>query len=244
MSHKTKKNVQPSLTIILPVYNEERTIEKVLKKVISLNIDNYETIVVNDASSDDSLKIIEKIAKEKTKNNCTLKILNHKTNKGKGAGIKTALSQAKGLYVVMQDADLEYNPKDIEKLLNSAVKNNYDVIYGSRFLGNVYDMPKMNYLANKFYNFLIRSLYHVKITDMHTCFKMVKTDIMLSFKMKSNGFEYATELVSKVLKKGLVIHELPIDYYGRTKKEGKKINYKDGLECVYMIFKYKFSKNI
>jgi glycosyltransferase involved in cell wall biosynthesis len=240
MNNKNK----PILTIMVPVYNEEKTIEEVLNNVFNLPLDNYEILIVDDASNDKSLKIIREIEKRQHAKNYTLTILKHPDNRGKGAVIKTALKHAKGKYFVVQDADLEYNPDDIVKLLQTALKHNYKVVYGSRFLGKIQKMPKPNYYANKSYNLLIRKLYHVDITDMHTCFKMVQTETIKGFGMHSTGFDYATELVSKILKNGIVIHEVPINYYGRTKKDGKKIGYKDGVNCIYKIIQYRFSKEI
>jgi glycosyltransferase involved in cell wall biosynthesis len=232
---------QPDLSIVIPVYNEAKTIKKILSKVLSLPIKNYEVVVVDDASDDDSLKIVESIKANHDTSKCGITIVKHAENRGKGAAIKSSLKYAKGKYFVVQDADLEYDPNDIVRLLNVALKNDHEVVYGSRFKGTIKNMAKPNYYANKFYNFLVRRLYDTSITDMHTCFKMVKTNLMIEFNMQSEGFDYATELISKILKKGINIVEEPISFDGRTKKEGKKINYRDGIDCTYQIFKYKFS---
>jgi glycosyltransferase involved in cell wall biosynthesis len=229
---------------MVPVYNEENTLEVVLNKVLSLNIDTYEVLIVDDASSDNSSNIIKKIVKSHDNKRVLLKAYRHPKNRGKGAGIKTALLNASGNYFVVHDADLEYDPNDIGKLLKVAYSSKLPVVYGSRFLGDIKNMPKPNYYGNQFYNKLIRALYGVKITDMHTCYKMVKTEIIKDLDMKSEGFDYATELISKLLKKGFPIHEEPIMFNGRNKKAGKKINYKDGIDCTYKIFKYKLQKNL
>ncbi len=242
VSNKSKTR-QVDLTIVVPVYNEKKTIEDVLRKVFLLSIENYEVIIVNDASKDESLSLIRGVIKSE-KPKCKVQILEHGKNRGKGAAIKTALQHSSGLYFVVQDADLEYNPKDIEKILDTAITNKYEVVYGSRFLGDISNMPKPNYYANKIYNILIRKLYNVNVTDMHTCFKMIKTKTMQGFNMRSEGFDYATELISKILKAGIPMNEVPISFNGRTKKEGKKISYKDGIDCVYKIIKYRFSDTI
>jgi glycosyltransferase involved in cell wall biosynthesis len=229
-----------SLTILIPVFNEERTVEKILQRTSSLPIDNYEIIVVNDASSDKSEELIQNFCNNFKPRNPSIKLITHSKNRGKGAGIKTALEKASGEYFVVQDADLEYDPKDIKSLIDYAKKNKSIAVYGSRFKGVIKNMPKPNYYANRLYNFILRRLYPTDITDMHTCYKMVKTETLKSVKMQAEGFEYATELVSKLLKRKIVINEVPISFNGRTKKQGKKINFTDGVECLKDLFKYRF----
>jgi len=237
---KTTKSKRPELTILVPVYNEQKTLSRILKSVTSLPIDSYEVIIVDDASTDKSPQIIETFLKNFRSEKVTIQTHRHPKNRGKGGGIQTGLKHAKGDYFVIQDADLEYNPKDITPLLRAAQENNYEVIYGSRFLGDIKTMPKANYYANKMYNILLRRLYKTEITDMHTCYKMVRTKLMKSLGMSANGFDYATELVSKLLRKGVEIHELPISFKGRTKKEGKKIDVMDGLECTYKLLRFRY----
>lgn len=235
----------PLLTILIPVYNEEKTIQKVLEKVTTLPIERYEVLVVDDASKDRSKEIIEAFKKKfKNGSSVQLRVHSHVKNRGKGAGIKTGLEHAQGEYFIIQDADLEYDPKDIPPLLTEAYTHDRPVVYGSRFLGDIKGMAKANYYANRFYNFFLRRLYKTSITDMHTCYKMVKTDIIRDLGMGSEGFGYATELVSKLLKRGIEIHEQPITFHGRTKKEGKKIGIADGIDCTYMILKYRFSRQV
>jgi glycosyltransferase involved in cell wall biosynthesis len=238
------RTARPLLSILVPVYNEENTLKKILTKVTTLPIEPYEVIVVDDASQDSSAAIIEKFAQTFKKKGVRLKTQTHNKNKGKGAGMHTALKEAEGVYFVIQDADLEYDPSDIPTLLTKAVECDLPVVYGSRFLGTIASMPKANYYANQFYNFLLRRLYNTSITDMHTCYKMVKTDLLRDLNMTSEGFGYATELVSKLLKRGIVISEEPISFKGRTKKEGKKIGLKDGIDCTNMIIKYKLSNRV
>ena len=238
------KQTKPLLSILVPVYNEEKTIRQILERVTSLPIDRYEVLVVNDASRDGSLVIINDFAKTFQRPSVTLRVFSHEKNRGKGAGIKTALLHAQGEYFVVQDADLEYDPADIPSLLSYAHVHHSDVVYGSRFKGSIENMPRPNYAANKFYNFVLRRLYSTSVTDMHTCYKMIKTKILRSYNMNAEGFGYATELVSKVLRQGLVINEVPIKYNGRSKKDGKKIGVKDGLDCVYMIVKYRMGKGL
>jgi glycosyltransferase involved in cell wall biosynthesis len=234
------KNKLPQLSILVPVYNEEKTLLKILKATTSIDIGRYEVIVVDDASTDGTGMIIEKFKKGFKSKNVTLSTFKHLRNLGKGAGIQTGLKHAKGEYFVVQDADLEYNPRDIPPLLKEAQINNYDVVYGSRFLGDIKSMPRANYYANVGYNIILRILYRTSVTDMHTCYKMVRTSLFKELKMSSNGFDYATELISKLLRKGYEIHEVPISFVGRTKHEGKKIDILDGVECAYKLLSFRF----
>ena len=229
----------PIITILVPVYNEEKTIYSVLNKVTKLPLDNYEVIVVNDGSTDRSNEIISNFIDSFDNKKVDIKYIKHDKNHGKGAGIKTGLLNAKGKYFTIQDADLEYDPTAIPKLVKKAVDNDLDVVYGSRFLGNIKNMPLANFYANRFYNFLLRRFYNTKITDMHTCYKMVNTKLLKDLKIEANGFNYAPELVSKLLLREIEIVEVPINFNGRTKAEGKKIGIKDGFECVNLLFKYK-----
>lgn len=230
------------LTILVPVYNEDKTLKSVLEELLHLPIKSYEVIIVDDGSVDSSSQIIKKFIRVNKSSKVIIKYYKHTYNRGKGATIKTALKHSDGEYFVIHDADLEYNPTDIPSLLDRAFYDNVPVVYGSRFLGEINNMPKVNYVANKFYNFMIRRLYPTTLTDMHTCYKMVDTGIIKELKMTAEGFDYATELVSKLLKQGYKIAEVPIRFDGRSRKEGKKINFKDGVMCFYKIISYRFKK--
>jgi glycosyltransferase involved in cell wall biosynthesis len=237
-----RSQTAPLLSIMVPVYNEEKTLLEVLSTVTKLPISLYQVIVIDDASKDTSADIIKKFQKNFRSKSVILDVHTHPKNKGKGAAIQTALKQAKGQYFVIHDADLEYDPTEIPPLLDYAIQDNLDVVYGSRFLGNPKCMPTLNYYANRTYNWMLRHLYSTKITDMHTCYKMVKTSLLKQLNITSNGFDYAPELVSKILRRGIEVNELPISYSGRNKSEGKKINYKDGFQCVYILVSYRFNK--
>lgn len=197
-------------------------------------------IIVDDASQDGSSRIIAEFKEAMKRENVEVVIFTHASNRGKGAALRTALRAAKGEFSVVQDADLEYDPRDIPRLLQEAVEGGHQVVYGSRFLGKISGMSLPNYVANKSYNALLRHLYDTEITDMHTCYKMVRTDLLKRLKLTASGFDYATELVSKLLKRGVRIHEVPIDFQGRTKREGKKIDMLDGVECAYKLVRYRF----
>lgn len=227
------------LTILVPVYNEEKSLPLLLKKLAAIKLERrLQVIIVNDGSTDKSADIIKKWAKQKY--TFSVESVTHPKNKGKGAGIQTGLAHAKGKYFVIQDGDLEYNPADIPKLLEGALQEDAPVVYGSRFLGSIKTMPTANYLANRFYNLLIQILYGVKMTDMHTCYKMIRTDLFKSLNIHSQGFGYAPEVISKLLRIKTPVMELPISYRGRSVKDGKKINVRDGFECLGQLLKYRF----
>jgi glycosyltransferase involved in cell wall biosynthesis len=236
----SKRTEGPDITILIPVYNEEKTLRTVLDSVSRINISRYEVIIVDDASNDRSPKIIKEFIDTFKSSNVKVLHFRHKVNMGKGAGIQTGMKHASGRYFIIQDADLEYDPRYIPKLLRFAMKNDLDAVYGSRFLGKIEGMARANYIANRFYNTLLRLLYGVKITDMHTCYKMVRTSLLKDVGMSANGFDYATELISKLLSRGVVVHELPINFKGRTKEEGKKIDVMDGVECLYKLIRFKY----
>lgn len=232
------------VTILVPVYNEEATLQKLLGQLGSIKLKRKaQILIVNDGSADKSQAIIDRWAKKTSKPNFAIEAIEHPKNRGKGAAIQTGLSKAKGTYFVIQDADLEYNPSDIPKLLDVAFESDAPVVYGSRFLGDIKNMPKANYAANRFYNLLLRVLYGVKITDMHTCYKMIRTDLFKELDIHSEGFGYAPEVISKLLKRDIPILEVPISYNGRNAQQGKKINAADGVECLWQLLRYRFSRS-
>lgn len=230
------------LTILIPVYNEENTLAEILRRTTVLPIERYEVIVVDDASSDKSPQIINDFENKFHSESVELITVRHSKNQGKGSAIQTAIKLAQGSYFVIQDADLEYFPEDLPKLLEKASSQGLPVVYGSRFKGEINGMPMPNFYANRFYNFLLRRMYRTSITDMHTCYKLVETNLMRRLEITSNGFGYATELVSKILRNNLPIHEAPIRFNGRTKKDGKKIDVMDGIECTAKLLHLRFSR--
>jgi glycosyltransferase involved in cell wall biosynthesis len=225
------------LSILVPVYNEKATIEEALARLEKLEGFSYELIVVEDFSTDGTREWLEAWSK-RSKGQPTIKLIAHDHNQGKGAAIRTGLRVATGRYFVVQDADLEYDPSELGALMN-ATKNSR-VVYGSRFLGSIEGMHPANYWANRFYNFLLRLLYGVKLTDMHTCYKLLETELLRDLDLQSEGFDYATEVISKLLLRHEKIVEVPISFHGRTVAEGKKIGWNDGWECVLKLFQYRF----
>ena len=226
------------LSVLIPIYNEKDTILEILKRIDSVDLSDIsfkkEIIIVDDGSSDGTREVLKGLENK-------YKIIYHSKNQGKGAAIKTGLKQASGDYVIIQDADLEYDPKDYKKLLTTALENKAEVVYGSRRLN-----PKNKYSHLSFYmgglllNWLARVLYGIKITDESTCYKLFKTETIKAIPLKCERFEFCPEITAKVAKRKIRIYEVPIEYYPRNKEEGKKIKWRDGFEALWVLIKYKF----
>lgn len=228
------------LSIIIPVFNEEKTIGEVLIKVGGALSPGYvkEIIVVNDASTDNSLKILKGLQKK-----YKFRLLVHEKNKGKGAGIKTALQVATGNLVLTQDADLEYDPRDYKILLSGYSKNS-PIVYGSRNLGVRLGKAQIGYLLCHIAGLCLTSihnlLYGSEITDLNTGYKLFRTDIIKRANLQVDGFAFCHEVTAKVLKMGYKIKEVPIHYSPRSYSEGKKVKVKDGLLDLWTTIKYRF----
>ena len=228
------------LSIIIPVYNEINTIEKVLEKIDSLVLNDYhkQVIVVDDFSCDGTREYLKDIKSKKP----DYTILFHNENRGKGRAIRTGLKQVKGEYTIIQDADLEYNPRNIPRLLNHARKNNLEVVYGSRRLNKSNDQHSsiLYFLGGIFLSLFTNILYKTKITDEPTCYKLIKTDLLKSFNLICEGFEFCPEVTSKIALRRIEIHEIPINYYPRKRKDGKKINWTDGMKAIRTLIRWRF----
>jgi len=229
------------LSIIIPVYNEKNTIQELLKKVESADIGNVEKeiIIIEDHSTDGSHELLAGL-KDK------YKIIYHDKNYGKGRALRTGFAAAKGDVIVVQDADLEYNPDDFKAMLAEMSKTGGQVVYGSRRLQHSYFKSRHSghifALGGIFLTWLCNFLYDIEITDESTCYKMFKTDLLKSFDLKCERFEFCPEITAKIAKRGIKIHEVPINYSPRHKGEGKKINWPDGLEAIWTLLKYRFIK--
>lgn len=223
------------LSIIIPCYNEEKNITKILKKVNDVKLSNIkkEIIVIDDCSTDNSKKILEENKK------MIQKILFHENNMGKGAALRTGIKNATGDFIIIQDADLEYDPNEYEKLLKPLINDECDVVYGSRFKNKKYKGYISNILANRFLTNLSNIFTHYKLTDMETCYKVFKSDIIKNIDLNENRFGFEPEVTSKLSKVKAKIIEVQIKYNPRTKDEGKKIGIKDGLRAIYCILKYR-----
>jgi len=231
MEAKTMK-----VSILIPVYNEVKTFMDVLELVLNLPI-TKEILVVDDFSTDGSRELLENKVENKYDN---VKVFYHEENKGKGHAIRTAIKHAEGDYVVVQDGDLEYSPHEIVHLVDEVNLNNRAVVYGSRFMNGWRCTSFIHYLINAFLTLITNVLYGVALTDMETCYKMVRTDIIKNLGLISERFEFEPELTIRLLKKGYEIYEVPISYRGRGYDEGKKITWKDGVVAIFVLFKYRF----
>ena len=237
MSNKNK-----IFSILIPVYNEAKTIEQILNKILDVKlIYKYqkELIIVNDCSSDETESIILKFI-EMNKNEILIKFLKHETNKGKGAAIKTGIEKITGEYVIIQDGDLEYNPKDYNNLLEYITKQNKKVVYGSRMLKKNKYSHFSFYLGGQIVTFFTNILYNQRLTDEPTCYKLFESNLLKSIPLKCSGFEFCPEVTAKISKLGIKINEIPIDYFPRKIEEGKKIKWYDGIEALFVLLKYRF----
>jgi len=219
------------ISVIMPVYNERDTISEILRQVRAVDIDK-EIIIVDDCSTDgtrDWLKLLDK----------EIKITYHAHNKGKGEAIKTGLREARGDLVIIQDADLEYSPQEYYKLIEPIAEGKTDIVYGSRFLGNNKFPVSCHHWGNRFLTFMTNLLYGSKLTDMETCYKVFRREILLSLELEAVSFEFEPEVTAKALKKGYNILEVPVSYRGRGYHEGKKISWKDGLAALLCLLKLK-----
>jgi glycosyltransferase involved in cell wall biosynthesis len=223
------------ISILIPVYNEKKTILDVLALVRAVEIDS-EIILVDDCSSDGTTELLREHFGSGAGN---VRVFYHDKNMGKGSAIRTAIAHAAGDYVIVQDADMEYSPHDIVKLASAAAENNADAVYGSRFLRTWRSTSLPHFLVNKFLTVLTNVLFGGALTDMETCYKMVRTDIMRDLKIRAERFEFEPEVTAKLLEKGIEIREVPISYRGRGYDEGKKITWRDGVEAVATIFRLK-----
>ena len=227
-----------TLSVIIPVYNEEKTIKESITKVKKAPMPKgigKQLIIVDDCSTDSTRKILNALKKKDKSLTLVLK----DKNGGKGSAVRAGFEKIKGDYVIIQDADLEYDPSDYKEMLVPILKNKADVVYGSRFLGIHRSFLFWNYVANKFLTLLTNILYNTLLTDMETCYKLFRSDVIKSIRLRSNGFEIEPEITSKILKKKYRIYEVPISFYGRSYDEGKKISALDGIIAVFTLFWYR-----
>ena len=228
--------MKKKLSIIIPVYNEENTICNILEKISKSKIENFdfEIIIINDGSTDNSYKIIQ------DNKNLFHQLINLEKNNGKGFAIRRGLECATGDYIILQDADLEYDPSEYSKLLNPIINNKADVVYGSRFLGN--DERRVLYfchtVGNKFLTLLSNMLSNLHLTDMEVCYKVFKADVIKKIDLKENRFGFEPEITAKIAKQNIKIYEVGIKYFGRKYNEGKKITWRDGFSAIRCILKY------
>lgn len=222
------------LSVIMPVYNEECTIQEIVKRVLEVPLEK-ELVIVDDCSNDQTSELLKVYA-----NKAEIKVLRHEKNQGKGAAIRTGIQAATGDMIVIQDADLEYDPAEYPILVKPIIEGRADVVYGSRFLGLHRVFLYYHYLGNKFLTFLTNLLYNTMLTDMETCYKVFRAEVLKGITIKSNRFNFEPEITAKVFKKKLRVYEMPISYYGRDYQEGKKITWRDAFPAIWALLKYRF----
>jgi glycosyltransferase involved in cell wall biosynthesis len=221
------------LSVIIPVFNEKSSINEIVDKVRAVPVEK-EMIIIDDCSTDGTREILKDVKDE------GVTVSFHEVNKGKGAAIRTGISKVTGDIVVIQDADLEYDPNEYLKLLKPIISGEADVVYGSRFLEKTTFSSLSHYLGNKLLTLLTNIFYGTRLTDMETCYKVIKAPIMKSLKLRANRFDFEPEITAKLLKKKVKIIELPISYKGREFSEGKKITWRDGIVALWSLIKYRF----
>ena len=230
------------LSILIPAYNEGKTIAKILDEVLKTSIAGAEKeiIVVDDGSTDSTKGVLATYGKKRIKG---LKIVHHGKNKGKGAAIKTGIAHATGDIILIQDADLEYHPREYPKLLNPLLDKRAKVVYGSRIEAikrNLGQMYFLHYIGNRFLSLAASILYGQAISDMETGYKAFRREVIVGMPLRSRRFDIEPELTAKICRRGYSIVEVPIDFFGRSFKEGKKITWKDGLVALWVLLKYRF----
>ncbi len=235
LEHKEYK----TLSVLVPVYNERSTIGEVIRRIRSVDVPlEVEIVVVNDGSSDGTDKVLA------TLEDSTVRVFNHAKNQGKGAALRTGLEAATGDLIIIQDADLEYDPEDWIKLLEPIMKNKAFVVYGSRFTGERKNMLLLHWIGNRFLSLVTNVLYATTLSDMETCYKCFDRRVIEPVHIVSNRFDFEPEITAKVLRQGFRIYEVPISYAGREFDEGKKITWKDGFAALTALIKFRFTKSL
>ena len=224
----------PLLSVVMPVYNEKATVEEMVGRVLAVPI-RIELIAVDDASTDGSREVLARLGQERG-----FKVVRQERNQGKGAAVRCGIAEATGDVIVVQDADLEYSPEEYPDLLDLIVKGKADAVFGSRFIGRHRCFLFTHYLANLFLNLVTNVLYNTTMTDMETCFKAIRADVLKSLRLESNRFGIEPEITAKLFKMGARVYEVPITYEGRDYSEGKKITWKDGFPALWTLVKYRF----
>jgi glycosyltransferase involved in cell wall biosynthesis len=222
----------PLLSVVMPVYNERTTIDEIVRRVLAVPL-RIELIVVDDGSTDGSSDLLRDLQKE-----LGFKLVQQK-NAGKGAALRRGFTEVTGDLVVIQDADLEYSPEEFPQLIDLIRQDKADVVYGSRFLGRHRAFMFAHYVGNKFVTLVTNILYNTMLTDMETCYKAMRVEVLRSMTLKSNGFGIEPELTAKIFKRGYRVYEIPITYAGRGYEHGKKITWRAGFNALWVLVKYR-----
>jgi glycosyltransferase involved in cell wall biosynthesis len=226
-----------TLTVITPVFNERSTVAEVIRRMRAVDLPVVlQIIVVDDGSSDGSDKVLGALQ------DSTVRVIQHAHNEGKGAAVRTGLAEARGDLVLIQDADLEYDPADWPRLLEPILRGKAQVVYGSRFTGERKNMLPLHWLGNRFLSLVTNVLYSSTLSDMETCYKLFDARVLEGLTIRSNRFDFEPEITAKMLRRGHRIYEVPISYAGREPDEGKKITWRDGISALKALIKFRFTK--
>lgn len=224
------------LSVIMPVYNEAATVAEIVRRVLA-EAHEKQLIIVDDGSADGTREILARLAEEHPDQ---IKLLLHEKNRGKGAAVRTGIAEATGQIILIQDADLEYDPADYSLLLEPIEKGEADAVYGSRFLGTHRAFLFWHLLGNRFLTFLTNLLYNATLTDMETCYKAIRAEFIKDMPLHGNTFDIEPEITAKLCKRRARLYEVPIHYYGRDFDQGKKIRWYDGFRALKALIKYRF----
>jgi glycosyltransferase involved in cell wall biosynthesis len=226
------------LSVVVPVFNERNTLVEILRRMRQVTLPegiDREIIVIDDGSTDGTREVLKQLA------DSTVRIAVHQQNRGKGAAVRTGFEHAVGDYVLVQDADLEYDPEDWPKLLNPVLRGKARVVYGSRFTGERRNMLFLHWVGNRFLSLLTNVLYNTTLSDMETCYKLIDRTLLADLHLRAEKFDIEPEITAKLLKRKIRIYEVPISYTGREFDEGKKITWRDGFSAVATLVKYRFT---
>jgi glycosyltransferase involved in cell wall biosynthesis len=226
----------PLLSVVMPVFNEQATIEEIIRRVLAVGL-RIELIVVDDASTDGTPQILARLQRE-----LGFTLLNQPRNGGKGSALRRGFDAITGDIVVIQDADLEYSPEEFPQLIELICAGRADVVFGSRFLGRHRVFMLTHFMGNRLLTFVANVLYNTMLSDMETCYKVMRTEVLRSMTLRSDGFGIEPEITAKVFKRGYRVYEVPITYDGRGYEEGKKITWRDGVVALWVLVKYRFTE--
>jgi len=228
------------LSVVMPVYNEEQWIEEIVRRVMSVELPmDRELVIVDDCSKDNTPELLGKILESYPEG--SIRVFYHEENQGKGAALRTGFEQARGDVLLVQDADLEYDPRDYGRLLGPVLDGRADVVYGSRFIGEVHRvLYYWHYLGNRFLTTMSNMLTNLNLTDMEVCYKVFRREILEGIRIRSNRFGFEPEITAKIARKKARVYEAPVSYSGRDYNEGKKIGWKDGVKAIWCILFFRF----
>jgi glycosyltransferase involved in cell wall biosynthesis len=235
MTQRRGELTNPLLSVVMPVFNERETIEEIVTRVLAVPL-RIELIAVDDGSRDGTPQLLQELQKKHQ-----FKLIRQGDNRGKGAALRRGFQEVTGDIVAIQDADLEYSPEEFPSLIEPICQGYADVVYGSRFLGRHRAFMFSHYMGNRLLTFITNVLYDTMLSDMETCYKVMRAEVLRGMVLRSDEFEIEPELTAKIFKRGYRVCEMPITYYGRSYHEGKKITWRDGLTALWTLIRYRFT---